>query len=123
MQNKTAKYKLITDSEGKMRYQFFCDLSGSLEYTSEPVKKVLSDNKIEKLWIKEAKGHFNLCRKCGKWINTVMFNADVWECVACAPWEDAPRYCPHCGKEAENQIGNKCKYCGLPLRYEGVKII
>ena len=37
MQKKPAKHKLITDSEGKLRYRFFCDLSGALEYTSRPI--------------------------------------------------------------------------------------
>lgn len=119
MREKCAKYKFITDGEGKMRYQFFCDLSGALEYTSQPVKKD-TDKELEKVWVTEAREQFNHCNKCGKWVNTVMFNAEVLECVACAPWEDSPKYCPHCGKEAINQTGNKCKSCGLSLRYEGV---
>ena len=64
MQNKTARYKLITDGEGKMRFQFFCDLSGALEYTSKPVKKG-SDKELEKVWATEAREQFNHCGKCG----------------------------------------------------------
>ena len=119
MQNKTARYKLITDGEGKMRFQFFCDLSGALEYTSKPVKKG-SDKELEKVWATEAREQFNHCGKCGRWVNTVMFNAEVLECVSCAPWEDAPKFCPHCGKKTEGNTGNKCEGCGLSLRYEGM---
>ena len=120
MQDKTATYKLITDTNGKMRYQFFCDLSKSLEYTSAPIKKHNPDNLV-KIWTSEAKKHFNHCNKCKKWVSTVMFNADVLECVACAPWEETPNYCPYCGKKVDGEIGNKCNGCGSDLKYEGVK--
>ena len=102
MQNKTASFKLITDNNGKLRYQFFCDLSGSLEYTSKPINKNHQDAELGKIWSSEAKEHFNYCKKCGKWINGVMFNADVLECVACAPWEEAPNFCPRCGKKVDD---------------------
>lgn len=26
-----------------------------------------------------------------------MYNADVMECVDCAPWENVPKFCPECG--------------------------
>ena len=66
MQNKTASFKLITDNNGKLRYQFFCDLSGSLEYTSKPINKNHQDVELGKIWSSEAKEHFNYCKKCGK---------------------------------------------------------
>lgn len=116
MQNKTACYKLVTDNDGNLRYQFFCDLSGALEYTSTPVNKSNPEKHLEKVWANEAKEHFNFCRKCGKWVNTVMFNADVSECVACAPWEEIPKFCPDCGKKVED-TENKCYYCGNIRRY------
>ena len=118
MQKKTAKYKLITDSNGKFRFQFFCDLSGALEYTSNPIGSANHEKELELVWNKEAKAHFNVCHKCGKLVGSEMFNAEVFECVACAPWEDAPKYCPHCGQKV---IGaeNKCTVCGKSLRYEG----
>lgn len=33
----TASYKLIADAGGN-RYQFFCDLSGALACTTEPIR-------------------------------------------------------------------------------------
>ena len=118
MQKRIAKNKLIVDGDGKMRYQFFCDLSGALEYTSKPVNKNKAEKELENIWENEAKEHFNFCKKCGRWVDSVMLNADVLECVACAPWEDAPKFCPHCGKKVENE-DNNCAFCGKSLRYEG----
>ena len=118
MKKATADYKLILDGDGKYRFRFFCDLCGSLEYTSQPVNCRNAEKELGKVWTSEAKSHFNFCGKCGKWVNTEMFNADVLECVACAPWEDTPLYCPHCGKKVENSE-NHCAYCGRSLRYEG----
>ena len=118
MKDTTAQYKLTLDNDGKYRYRFFCDLSGALEYISKPVSKGSSEKELQKVWISEAKEHFNYCKKCGRWVNTVMFNADVLECVACAPWEDTPNFCPHCGKKVVGSE-NDCTYCGKPLRYNG----
>ena len=118
MQKKIAKNKLIVDGDGKTRYQFFCDLSGALEYTSKPVNKNKSEKELENIWASEAKKHFNFCKKCGKWVDSLMFNADVLECVVCAPWEDTPKFCPHCGKKVENE-DNNCAFCKKSLRYEG----
>ena len=117
MQKRPAKHKLITDSEGKIRYQFFCDLSGALEYTSTPISAD-SEKELERIWNEEAKAHFNVCHKCGKSVSSEMFNAEVFECVACAPWENAPQYCPHCGQKVKG-YENNCVYCGKKLRYEG----
>lgn len=120
MQKKMAKYKLITDSEGKLRYQFFCDLSGALEYTSKPINSD-SAKELESVWDKNAKEQFNLCHKCGSYVSSEMFNAEVFECVACAPWEDAPKYCPHCGQKVKGSENN-CSYCEKKLRYEGGEV-
>lgn len=118
MKKATADYRLIIDSDGKYRFLFFCDLCGSLEYTSLPINGNNAEKELCKVWSTQGKSHFNLCRKCGKWVSTEMFNADVLECVACAPWEDAPKFCPHCGKKVENSE-NHCAHCGKSLRYEG----
>ena len=117
MKRKTAKHKPITDSEGKIRYRFFCDLSGALEYTSSPVSADC-EKELLRVWNKEAKEHFNHCHKCGIYVSSEMFNAEVFECVACAPWEDAPKYCPYCGQKVKG-TENKCIRCGNYLRYEG----
>ncbi len=118
MQNKKAQHKLITDSTGIQRYKFFCDLSGALEYTSPPISDSDSETQLEQIWNNEAKKQFNHCKKCGKWVDSLMFNADVLECVACAPWEEPPKYCPHCGTAVKEEITN-CTVCKNPLRYEG----
>lgn len=50
-------------------------------------------------WEQEGKQHFNQCRRCGRWVSDVMYNADVLECVGCTPWENVPKYCARCGKK------------------------
>ena len=120
MKNGTAKYKVIQDSEGKLHLNFYCDLSGALEYTYTSDRKdiIFTENDIMEIWKKEAKANFNECRKCGKFVCSEMYNAEVFECVSCAPWESAPKYCPHCGKKVKGAV-NKCGSCGGILRYEG----
>ena len=113
----TASYKIIPDIDG-FRYQFFCDLSGARVCTTTAVFTDQTEHSLEVAWEKEGRRFFNRCEKCGKWIADVMFNADVHECVACAPWEDLPHYCSGCGKKiAENQ--KVCPKCGTKLIYEG----
>ncbi|MBO5179327.1 MAG: zinc-ribbon domain-containing protein [Clostridia bacterium] len=68
------------------------------------------------IWEKEAKSHFNLCHKCGKWVDSIMYNADVLNCVECSAWENKPHYCLNCGVEAS--ISDKfCSKCGTKLQY------
>ena len=115
--NKTARYKIITDSGGS-RYRFFCDLSSALLCTTEVCKEDTPGQKLMQVWEQEGKPNFNLCHKCGKWVSSAMYNADVLECVECAPWEQTPRFCPHCGKTVR-YTGRTCRYCKKLLRYEG----
>ncbi len=68
----------------------------------------------------EGKAHFNLCHTCGKWISDVMYNADTLSCVDCTPWEDPPRYCPHCGS-AVPEKNTFCSDFGIRLMYGGEK--
>ena len=113
----TASYKIIS-AVGGFRYQFFCDLSGARVCTTSAVYDDQTEHSLEAAWEMEGRCFFNWCEKCGRWVSDVMFNADVHECVACAPWEDQPHYCPHCRKKlAEHE--KLCPKCGTKLIYEG----
>ena len=112
-----ASYKIIPVTDG-FRFQFFCDLSGSRVCTTSEVYGNQTEHSLESAWETEGRRFFNRCEKCGKWVSDVMFNADVHECVACAPWEDQPRYCPQCGKKLA-QVKKHCPKCGAKLFYEG----
>ena len=69
-------------------------------------------------WKREGRQHFNHCHKCGRWVSDVMYNADVMECVDCAPWENVPKFCPQCGKRLPSPE-RFCSKCGAKLLYEG----
>ena len=114
----TANYKIITDVKGNRKYQFFCDISGALLCTAVPKKKTSVELELDEVWKNDGHGYFNHCRKCGKFVCDIMFNADVLECVFCAPWEEQPKFCPHCGTKVQDS-GNKCCSCGASLRYGG----
>lgn len=114
-EKKTAKYKVIADKKG-IRYRFLCDLSGAMVYESKPFKAKLSEQEILLIWENEAKKHYNVCKKCGKFVSDVMYNADVLNCVECSPWENQPHYCLNCGIEVS--LADKfCSKCGTKLQY------
>lgn len=112
---KSAKHKMITGKDGN-RYQFFCDLSGALICTSEPVLLDTPEQELRFAWENEGKKCFNLCHNCGKWVSDVAYNADTLTCIACSPWEDIPEYCPYCGEKAD-QADIFCSNCKNRLRY------
>ena len=57
-----------------------------------------------------------ICKKCGKFVSDVMYNADVLNCVECSPWENSPHYCLNCGIEVS--LADKfCSKCGTKLLY------
>ena len=116
--HKTAAYKVVPTSDGR-RYRFFCDLSGCLVCETEAYAMASPEEELEKAWLSEGKKNFNLCHKCGRWVDTVMFNADVLECVDCAPWENDPKYCPFCGKKVTTDAEN-CAFCGKRLLYGAI---
>lgn len=118
MKNKyTAKYKIVPEVSGN-RYYFFCDISDALVCITKPYKAMSPEKELLLAWEFEGKEHFNKCHKCGNWVTNVMYNADVLECVDCAPWEAKPNFCKFCG---EAVVGDEdiCLSCGKHLRYQG----
>ncbi len=116
-ERKTATYKITSDKGGN-RYSFYCDLSGAMVCTTGPVKADTPEAELMLAWKSEGKAHFNQCHKCGKWTIDAMYNADVLECVDCAPFEDDPNYCKSCGHRITAPAEN-CPKCGKPLIYMG----
>jgi len=118
----TARYKVMQEAKGRC-YQFFCDLSGAHACTTKPYCAESPEKELEIAWETEGKAYFNKCRSCGRFVSAVMYNADVMECVECAPWENIPNYCPKCGTRlmtSKKKVVQKCcPECGAFLRYEG----
>jgi len=114
-EHKTAKYKIIADSGGS-RYRFYCDASGMVVCTTKPIRADTQEKELRIAWETEGKQYFNRCSKCGKWICDQMYNADTLQCVDCAPWEEKPNYCAHCGKKIPAS-DIYCQRCGSRLRY------
>ena len=117
IKNRIPKYQIITDSGGK-KYRFFCEASGAGVCTIKAVRVKTIEEELKNSW-EEAKKYFNYCPKCGRWISDVMYNADVCECVDCAPWENAPKFCSKC--RARIPDGDSfCRRCGVRVRYKEV---
>ena len=111
----TAKYRVIADSGGS-RYRFFCDVSGMALCTTKPIRENTQEEELKTAWETEGRQHFNRCGKCGKWVSDPMYNADMLRCVDCAPWQEKPNYCSHCGKPISHST-RYCSACGTRLRY------
>ena len=111
----TAKYRVIADSGGS-RYRFFCDVSGMALCTTGPIRGDTQEEELKIAWETEGRQHFNRCSKCGKWVSDPMYNADMLQCVDCAPWQKKPNYCSHCGI-AISPSDRYCNACGTRLRY------
>ncbi len=110
----TAAYRVISDAGGN-RYRFFCDLSGALGCTTSPVRAGSPREELLLAW-QEGRRHFNHCPRCGRWVCDAMYNADVLECVDCAPWEERPRFCCKCGTPISGP-DTYCRQCGARLQY------
>lgn len=108
---------MLNDGD-RYRFRFCCSISGAQVHTSDWIQADEMKKALQIAWETEGRAHFNRCQKCGRWVSDVMYNADVLECVACAPWEDMPNFCPHCGKKL-SAPENCCSSCGAHLRYEG----
>ena len=114
----TARYKIVPAAGGN-RYLFYCDISGALACTTLKTYRAFNARReLERAWLKEGRRHFCRCRKCGRWVIDAMFNADVCECVVCAPYEADARFCKHCGEEITAPVKH-CPTCGKLLVYEG----
>lgn len=112
-----ATYKVIKNADGN-RYKFYCDLSGALVCITGVYKADTPEAEVMIAWEQEAKQLFNSCNKCGKFVDDIVFNPEVSECVDCAPYEAEPKYCKNCGTRVDNP-GRFCPACGKPLNYEG----
>lgn len=113
--HKIAVYKKISLPKGN-KYRFYCSLSGALVCETEVICMESDTAELEFAWEEIGKRHFNQCHKCGKWVSNVMFNADVLQCVDCAPWENQPNFCSRCGCRVSIE-DIFCKKCGIRLRY------
>ena len=115
--NKTASFKINKTPSGNI-YEFFCDLSHALVYSSEPIRADNPEEELMRAWGEGGKEYFNRCQKCGRWVIDAMYNPDVWSCVQCVPIEDYPDYCPVCGTKTQ-ELSNFCHVCGAKLFYGG----
>lgn len=115
--NKTASFKINKTPSGNI-FEFFCDLSHALVYSSKPIRADNPEEELMRAWGEGGKEYFNRCQKCGKWVIDAMYNPDVWSCVQCVPIEDYPDYCPVCGAKTQ-ELSNFCHVCGAKLFYGG----
>lgn len=115
--NKTADFKAAADQAG-LRFMFYCQLSGAHVFTTKGIYPGKPEEALLLAWQTEGCKHFNLCRRCGKWVIDAVFNAEVLECVECAPYEAEPKFCKTCGTKIETPVKN-CQHCGNKLIYEG----
>ena len=115
--HKTAAYKIIP-SQGGNRYSFFCELSGMLVCTSGTYYADNPEKELFTAWKSEGKNNFNVCHRCGRWVDSVVYNPDVLMCVDCAPLEEEAKYCKRCGVRAKD--GDiVCSVCEKKLLYGG----
>ena len=110
---KTAPYQMIPEGSGN-RFRFFCALSGAVLCTTQPIRAGSAEEELRIAWETEGRQHFNHCEKCGRYVSDVMYNADVLQCVDCAPWEDRPKFCPSCGSRLRED-NLTCPACGKTL--------
>ena len=117
-ESRTAKHKVVPD-DGGYRFIFYCDVSDAHVCTTGQIYQ--GDSEEEALltaWQTEGREHFNRCHKCGKWVIDAVYNAEVLECVECAPYEAEPKYCKNCGTKIKDPV-KSCPSCGKKLIYEG----
>ena len=115
--NNTADYKAVADTGGH-RFVFYCQVSGAHVCTSKEIYPGKPEDALLAAWQAEACKHFNQCRRCGKWVIDAVFNAEVLECVECAPYEAEPKFCKTCGAKINAPLTH-CQRCGNKLFYEG----
>lgn len=117
--NKTSKHKIVKDGSG-YRFIFYCDVSDAHVCTTQKIYQGNTEmDALLAAWQAEGRKQFNRCHKCGKWVIDAVYNAEVLECVECAPYEAEPKYCKNCGTKIEESL-KICPSCGKKLIYEGV---
>jgi len=117
-EKKVPSHKTVADSGG-YRFLFYCDVSGAHVCTTKELYHAdTPDVALLAAWQAEGCRNFNQCHKCGRWVIDAAYNAEVLECVECAPYEAEPRYCKSCGHKIEAPV-KVCPSCGKKLLYEG----
>ena len=111
----TQKYQRVPGPDGN-RYRFYCDISGALFCETAPYRESDPDEELRKAWETEGRPIANQCHHCGRFVIDAMYNADVFQCVDCAPWEDKPNYCLTCGNRVHIS-DTYCTECGSKLWY------
>ena len=115
-EKKVATYKAVPDGDG-YRFLFYCDVSEAHVYTTKGVYGGDSEEAaLFAAWQEEGRRHFNFCHRCGRWVIDAVYNAEVLECVECAPYEVEPKFCKSCGAKLEPEL-NSCPSCGKKLIY------
>lgn len=114
---KTAKYKQVTDGDG-YRFIFYCDASDAHICTTTEIYQGSAREALLAAWEAEGRRHFNKCHRCGKWVMDAVYNAEVLECVECAPYEAEPKFCKNCGVKVQVSA-TVCTACGKQLIYWG----
>ena len=113
----TAAYKAVEDNGG-YRFMFYCQISGAHVCTTKEIYRGRKEEALPAAWEAEGSKGFNRCKRCGKWVIDAVFNAEVLECVECAPYEAEPKFCKTCGVPIDTP-GLRCHHCGNQLIYEG----
>ena len=117
-ERKTSAHKVLADGGG-YRFMFYCDLSGAHVCTTKEIYYGdMQEEALQAAWQAEGRKYFNRCHKCGKWVIDAVYNADVLECVECAPFEAEAKFCKNCGAKIEEPT-KPCPTCGKPLAYCG----
>lgn len=111
--HKTSAYKIIPTQYGN-RYSFFCELSGILVCTTGTYYADDPEEELLAAWESEGRKNFDRCHKCGRWVDSIVYNPDVLMCVECAPLEEEAKYCKHCGAKV-NDGDIICCVCGKRL--------
>ncbi len=115
MDTRTARYKILPGQAGN-RYRFFCGASGAAVCTTAEFAGKSAEAELLLAWESEGREYFSLCPQCGRFVCDTMFNADVCQCVDCAPWEQKPLYCRKCGAPIA-EINTFCTNCGGRAQY------
>lgn len=113
-------YKTAREGDG-VRYKFLCELSEAAVCTTEAYEAPTVEEGALLAWEKEGRSHFNYCKRCSRYVSDAMFNVEVLECVACAPYEAEARYCKSCGAKVSDPK-RPCSECQRPLVYSGKEL-